>query len=255
MDFNLSSQAFPGEGFTEVSKKESGGPRKKFSVRRQAVESFGTPRRAANTVASNYGHGLTGGALVAVAGAQKAKKRMTPKQREATDTASAGAVGGVAGRAAWLERGYNIRSKGHAVERQIPEGMSRSQYQKIMRDHHKKTGVPQNTKPTGKAAVDFYRNYPEQLPAAKFKRQLGHMSGVKGGFKQAGVVSAGALGAVGLQEGYKRAKKRVSKAMPDQSAVHVMGAASRGRYRKLANVSARSKQTRGRRTPVMTFGF
>lgn len=179
---------------------------------RAARENFGTPKAAATSlrttasvVRSNPSHVATGAVLAAGLGAQAAplERRRTQPQRARADQASAGAVGGVAARGAWLGAGYSVRAKGHALERTRPGGMSRSKYQRIMRDHHRAAEVPQNTKPDKAHAPKFYRDYPIRLPAAKYKRVLGQMSGIRGGVMQAGLIGAGTIagaGAVGHRQ-------------------------------------------------------
>lgn len=154
------------------------------------------------------------GAVGASAGASQLpalERQRTPKQKRRVDVAAGTAGGAVGSQAAWLATGHTIRHQGHKVERERPEGMSRSQHQKIMRTHHHATGVPQNTKPDRAHAPKFYRTYPEGLPATKFKRSLGHMSGGRGAAIQSAVIGTGAV--LGGAASARGKKQSVSKAL------------------------------------------
>ena len=192
-------------------------------------EHFGTPGRAVRTLARNPEHLAAGGILGVGLGAQATplERRRTPEQRHRADVGSAAVAGGALGQGAWLGTGYSIRHQGHKLERTRPEGMSRSQYQRIMRDHHRATGVPQNSKPDRAHAPAFYRNYPKELPAAKYKRALGHMSGRRGALLQAAVVGGGAYTGAAVVRGRRQ---EVGKALYQReerfSPVRVVGTAA-----------------------------
>lgn len=170
---------------------------------------FGTPRLAAATIRRNPEYVAAGGAAAVAGGAQARplERRRNERQRDRADIASAGIAGGVGGQAAFRGAGYTVRAVGHRKERERPEGMSRSQHQKIMSNHYKSLGLRQNEKT---ADPKFYRTYPKGLPATPYKRVLGQTSGKRGAAMLAATTAAGALAAGGSVRGRK---KNIAKAL------------------------------------------
>jgi len=135
--------------------------------------------------------GLTGGAVVGNRPGVRHQRTSDERQRARTTTGAV--LGGALGEGAWNAAGFGVRGRGHQLERERPETMSRSQHQKLMARHHHMHQVPQNTKPPREKQQAFFREYPRGLPASKYKRTLGHMSGRKGKLLEAATVTAGAM--------------------------------------------------------------
>jgi hypothetical protein len=150
-------------------------------------------RLNSDTVPRYVAAGLVGGAVYG--NAPSYRHARGPEQRQRARTVTGGALGAAAGEGLWNASGFGVRGRGHQLERERPENMSRSQHQKLMARHHHMHGVPQNTKPSKDKQPAFFREYPRGLPASKYKRTLGHMSGRKGKALEAATV--GTLGLLG----------------------------------------------------------
>lgn len=98
--------------------------------------------------------------------------------------AAEGAGGALAGQAAFRATGYKIKAAGVKRERELPPGMSRSQHQKIVSEHKHRHGLGglqgEELKRGINRTPSYAREYPKELPAAPYKRVLGHMSGGRG---------------------------------------------------------------------------
>jgi len=143
--------------------------------------------------------GVSGaGAATGVAGQAPALDRHRDQRaKRRADRVAALGVGAAGGQGAWVGTGFGIRAAGHKAER-TDNGLSRSQKEKIFRQHRKFYNVPNGGKPAPADQPSFYRNYPKRLPAAKYKRALGHMSGTKGKVLNGAAIGGGvglALGA------------------------------------------------------------
>lgn len=145
--------------------------------------------------------GLVGGAVYG--NAPSFRHGRAPEKRQRARTMTGGALGAAAGEGAWNAAGFSIRARGHALERERPEGMSRSAHQKLMARHHHMQGVPQNTRPDRAHQPAFFREYPRGLPASKYKRTLGHMSGRKGKVLEAAAVGTLGLAGAGMARGQR----------------------------------------------------
>lgn len=194
------------------------------AARQTARVARATPAAVHGEVRRNPGHLLAAGALVGGAGiqARPLERRRNDAQRRRADAATGAAVGGVLGNAAFLGTGYRIKHLGHQRERWNPEfpnphdpkrshgphNMTRSQHNKLMRDHNREYGVKGNTRPNPSQQPAYFRNYPEGLPATKYKHLLGHMSGRKGRAIQASVSGGAAMIGAASTAGVNRARDR-----------------------------------------------
>lgn len=170
---------------------------------------------------------LVGGAVVG--NSPSIRHRRTPDQRQHARQLTGAALGGAAGEGAWNAAGFSIRARGHTLERERPERMSRNQHQKLMARHHHIQGVPQNTRPDRAHQPEFFRRYPAGLPATKAKHLLGQMSGRRGKMMEAAVVTSAAMLGAGNGHGQrvttaKGLYQRESRLSPVRGAEFVLGA-------------------------------
>lgn len=170
----------------------------KAAPRLKLKEHFGTPSRAVRTVGRNPQHIAAGGVLAGGAAMQHPdfkKPRTRPvDERRKINAGTGAAAGGTAGHLAWIGHTQRLRGESQKLENVVPEGMSRNKRDNIMRAHRKAYGIPHGQNPNREQAKGFYRNYPEELPAAPLKRKLGHMATGKTGIRNQGLaIAAGAV--------------------------------------------------------------
>jgi hypothetical protein len=107
-------------------------------------------------------------------------------------------AGGAVAEGAWRGGGFAVQARGKAQERPH-EGQSRSNYQKLVKDHKHAHGAGGLQGPELRTALqskpEYFRKYPKELGGWRAKRVLGQMSGKRGLAIEAGVVAAGAAAA------------------------------------------------------------
>lgn len=158
--------------------------------------------RAVHTFGPTRSMAVAGGALGAATLTPAVSNQVNAHHTGGGELVSGGAIGAAAGNAAFLHHGYAIRREGRALERQRPEGMSRSAHQKLMSTHHRLSGVPNGTRPDRAHALRFYRSYPVGLPASSAKHRLARLSGKRGAAVNALAIAGGAtLGAGSIYGG------------------------------------------------------
>lgn len=179
---------------------------------RDVRETVGPLRQLPSRHTSQVSLAGAGLASAGAAGSQadRYERGRSSSQRHRADLATGAVLGGSAGHAAFLGGAFNLRRLGHKYERERPEGMSRAQHTKVMRAHNKAYEVPSGTKPSKAVQAQYFRNYPEGLPATKYKRALGNLAGRRGLAIRAGVI--GSTGMTGMAIAHGR-REPVRKAL------------------------------------------
>lgn len=163
---------------------------------------------------------------------QKVKKDIRRRDVDAAAVGSGGSLG------AYHGVSYALKPLDRKAERKIAND---DVLREKARSYRKAAGLPKNAKAGDQRWINYFRNYPKDLPGARQKRILSRTHAGGSGALAAGTVAAvGGYGALRYSQ-----KHRVSKMMPDQSAVHVLGPMKKKRKGTLRKVTI----------PVMTFGF
>lgn len=130
-----------------------------------------------------------------------------------TRNAAGGLAGAGAAQAGWYRYGMNLKAQGHAQEKKLPPGMSRSKRTKLLKDHRKLFDLKQGELPSGERGARYFRNYPAELPGSGIKRRLGRISGRQGLRRSAYVTLAGGGAGLALTRSHTHNPSTVGKAL------------------------------------------